>query len=452
MKYNILFLCDFNRNSANTIKDHILSFKKYSKHDIYFFNPVHKNKPDWFNLNKFDIIIIHYSIYILGDFFLNHTWREAITDTTAFKVQFIQDEYREVNAFHERMKELKIDLLFTCIPEEEIEKVYPSKKIPNMKKINNLTGYVSPYFEKTMPDYNMIRPIDVGYRGRTLGFWYGELAQEKANIGILFLEKAKNTGLKCDISSREEDRIYGKKWINFLKSCKCTLGTESGASVFDFTGDIKENVQKYCSKHPEANFKEVKDLFFKEVDGKIKLNQISPRVFEAIGCGCCLILYEGNYSGILKPDVHYIELKKDFSNIDEVFKKIKDDEFIRNMSRRAYEDIIASGKYSYQTFIKFFDKEIEKYFIERNESRLEVRPINNSSTNNISSKKPYSILKILQILNYLYLKTYKVLINFLYTTRTNFRRFGIFIKQLYLYSPFFFWEKIRLIILILKKN
>ena len=42
------------------------------------------------------------------------------------------------------------------------------------------------------------------------------------------------------------------------------------------------------------------------------MGQISPKMFEAISLGTVLVMFEGKYSNILKPDLHYISLKKDF--------------------------------------------------------------------------------------------------------------------------------------------
>lgn len=472
MNYKVLFLCDFNRFSANTIIDHAMSFKTYSKHDIFFYNPFSKNHPKWLDLNEFDIIIIHYSIYVLGESYLNETWRSAVSKSSAMKVQFIQDEYRTVNAIHNKMRELNIDVLFTCYPENEIEKVYPITKFSYLKKYSTLTGYVPEYLEATKPNLNNSRSIDVGYRARGLGFWWlGELYQEKSRIGKEFLYLAQDSSVTCDISSKEEDRIYGKGWIAFLKNSRCTLGTESGASVIDFTGEVEMKVKEYSRLNPDATFEEVQDLFFKDLEGKIKMNQISPRIFEAIGCGCCLILFEGNYSGILKPDIHYIELKKDFSNIKSVLAKIKDDTYVKNMAERAYEDIIASGKYSYRSFVRYFDKKIEECMKEERFNRdcritedpnwndIKADAINNSGTITCSctfrtneadiKKKPltkkiisypvslikYSFHKLVSVMNYFVSKY----LNFLWR-----------IKLLFKLHPFFFKEKLRLILHVFK--
>ena len=80
--------------------------------------------------------------------------------------------------------------------------------------------------------------------------------------------------------------------------------------------------------------------------------EVSPKMFEAVSLGTVLIMYPGNYGGIFKKDIHYIELQKDFSNIEDVMKKVHDDDFLQSMADRAYTDIVETGKYSYKTFIK----------------------------------------------------------------------------------------------------
>jgi hypothetical protein len=54
--------------------------------------------------------------------------------------------------------------------------------------------------------------------------------------------------------------------------------------------------------------------------------------------------------------VHYIPLKKDFSNFDEVIRLFKDVTVRKQLTDNAYRDLIAAGKYSYKTFIDSFDR------------------------------------------------------------------------------------------------
>ena len=52
-------------------------------------------------------------------------------------------------------------------------------------------------------------------------------------------------------------------------------------------------------------------------------------------------------------------LKKDGSNLEEVFLLLNNAEYVDAMADRAYRDVIASGNYSYKEFVRFVDGEIE---------------------------------------------------------------------------------------------
>lgn len=414
MGIHILVLCDFSENSAGTIIDHALSFKKYSKNSIYYYNPVYRKIPDWLHLDSFDVIVVHYTLCSIYNDYLDYSWRKSISASSALKVQFIQDEYRNVNYFHKFLSECNINVLFTCFPSSEVEKVYPTEKLPRLKKFNTLTGYVPEYLEEKEPDYNAQRSIDVGYRARGEGAWWlGELYQEKLWIGQEFKKRVEGKGLTCDISNREEDRIYGADWLKFLSNCRCTLGTESGASVIDFTNEIENSVKQYCLAHPNASFHEVQTKFLLPHEGKIKMNQISPRVFEAIGCGTALILFEGEYSGVVTPDVHYISLKKDFSNLEEVLRKITDTLFISTMTRRAYNDVIGSGRYSYRAFVHEFDDIIAKCILDKDS---DVIALGSVSKTNMQEKAESILKKIMYTIKRIYpLKRFIIRLYYLIT-------------------------------------
>jgi hypothetical protein len=115
-------------------------------------------------------------------------------------------------------------------------------------------------------------------------------------------------------------------------------------------------VEKAIKEKPDITYEEIFMRYLAEHEGKVIMNQISPRIFEAITLRTALVLFEGEYSGIIKPDIHYISLKKDFSNIDEVLGKLLDDSYLEKLTTRAYTDIVKSGLYSFKQFIQDFDK------------------------------------------------------------------------------------------------
>jgi len=221
-----------------------------------------------------------------------------------------------------------------------------------------LTGYVPEQLSGVKTKPLSERSIDVGYRARKCPFFLGRKSHEKFLIGKLFLEKTKGHELRNDVSSSEKDRIYGKKWIDFLSNCKTTLGTESGASIIDFTGKIEYELNRWQAFHPFGDFEDLPAHLLEE-DGKIELQVISPRCFEAACLGTVMVMYPGHYSGILEAGVHYISLEKDFSNIDEVTQAIKDTDFLETIANNARSELIDSGKHSFESFVIDFDDSLE---------------------------------------------------------------------------------------------
>ena len=95
-------------------------------------------------------------------------------------------------------------------------------------------------------------------------------------------------------------------------------------------------------------------------EGNVVVKVISPRVFEAASLGTALVMFPGQYSGIVTPGEHYIVLEKDFSNMDEVVRQLKDDDLVNAMTARAREDLILSGRWSYASFIADFDRVVDE--------------------------------------------------------------------------------------------
>jgi hypothetical protein len=119
--------------------------------------------------------------------------------------------------------------------------------------------------------------------------------------------------------------------------------------------------KEYLAIHPHADFWEVYENVLKTYEGNLVENTVSPRVFECAAHRTAMILFPGEYSGLVEPWVHYIPLQKDFSNMEEVVAALHDTNFLKALTERAYNDLIRSGKYSYQAMIQEFDQVIEEH-------------------------------------------------------------------------------------------
>jgi len=350
----VLLLCDRMSGIAATVFDHIDALERFSRHRIRRLEML-GDIPESVDLNRFDVIIVHYTLVLCADYYVSPAARQRLAEARALKAMFIQDEYRFVDKTIAAMNEIGVDLLFTCVPDEEIGKVYPEQRLPGVTKVNVLTGYVPARLLKLPLRPLAERSIDVGYRSRDLPAWLGRLAQEKMHIGRRFQEDGARCGLKLDISAREEDRLYGNSWIRFVRNCKAMLGVESGASVFDFTGDIQRNVEAHVARDPSVGFETLHDLYFADAEDKIRLAQISPRSFEAAALGTLMIMYEGEYSGILEPWRHYVPLKKDHSNFEAVVATLRDTKRATEIVAQAYHEIALNPRYSFQTAVAQVD-------------------------------------------------------------------------------------------------
>jgi glycosyltransferase involved in cell wall biosynthesis len=355
-KLNILFLYAANSTYTSTVQEYLSCFAKYSTNNMLFAEAV-RDAACHYEMSLFDVVFVHYSVRLTLDNYISPSIVDALQSCGSYKVLFIQDEYENTECSRRWMEKIGFHAVFTCVPEGQVHCIYPPERFPSTEFSTILTGYVPPTLERMNSALPLEeRPILVGYRGRQLPFRYGELAQEKYQIGLQMKSLCRQRGIECDIEWTEDKRIYGDKWYEFIGNCRAMLGSESGSNIFDFDGELSRRSEDIVADNPNITFEEFRAKVLHGIDGKYRMNQVSPRVFEAIACRTPLILFEGEYSGVVRPGEHYLALKKDFSNADQVLNKLADIDELKLMSERAYRDVIASGRYSYRNFVAKVDE------------------------------------------------------------------------------------------------
>ena len=357
----VLVLYDRQSTHVAAVREHLESFKAFSKHAVFYSCATDRTgMPPY--LRPFDVVVIHYSVRVSLEEHLNAHYAEALRMHPGLKVLFLQDEYDCPNTACNWIERLGIQSVFSaCVPENYRELVYPSPRFKHVDFRPTLTGYVPRRLEAA----RIWKPLAqreylIGYRGRELGPWYGALGRQKLEIGRRMKEICAEQGLRVDIEWSDDKRIYGAQWYEFISNCRATLATESGSDVFDFDGSLKATVEKAMRLHPEMTSDEAYERYIRQHDGKLRGRGISPKVFEAIALGTALVMFEGHYSGAVEPGAHYIVLNEDFSNVDEVLGRLKDDAYLAELTQRAYRDVVQSGRYSYRHFIEEFDRYVER--------------------------------------------------------------------------------------------
>lgn len=337
---HLLLLAD-DRHPANVVIDHINEIVALSKSVITLINPRRISDPEWLAPFPFDVILVHYSIFILSETYLSGLWKDYITSFPGVRAIIHEDEYQQIDKFRKTIAELGMDAVFSCLDTPEtMAKVYDVEALSNVSFYSCLPGYIARNFAQFQASPIAERPLDIIYRGRVLPAQLGRLGQEKRTIGDQVEALASPLGLKTDISSGEADRIYGEAWPAFLTSGRAMLGVEGGASIFDFDGSLAAAVADYQAAHPAAGFDEIWQALLKDHEGNVDFRTITPKFFEAIAAKTALILYPGAYNGILRADDHFIPLNRDGSNFADVAGKLADTDALQAMVDRTFDEIM----------------------------------------------------------------------------------------------------------------
>jgi hypothetical protein len=357
------------KSDRNTIDEHLYAFDRYSGEECHYLN-VFFGIPHYITRISFDLIIYHYTFTSLkwdGEprfrAYLERFGR--LKNLSGYKVAIPQDEYVNSIPTCEYFLTFGIKTVFTCLSPSDYQKVYPRELSGLDHYVTVLTGYID---ERSLNEVSRFRKphrdrgIDIGYRARKLPFWLGRHGIIKWQLTEKFQEACMGKDLRINLSNDYKDVFIGKDWYRFLGECRVVLGCEGGASLHDPDGSIRACVENYYAENPDAPFEEVEKRCFKGLDGNLHLFAISPRHFEACITKTCQALVEGEYAGIFKPGIHYIEIKKDWSNIEEVIGIIRDVDQCEKMAEQAYRDIVLSGEYTYRKFVLSMLEHVRKVY------------------------------------------------------------------------------------------
>lgn len=353
---------------VQTTLDYLLSFKQFSGFDVKFVHVTH-GALIGFDLEEFDIVFHNYCARLCFDGYVSDDYKHKLKNFHGIKVLSVQDEYDRTDALKYSIAELGFDIVLTCVPQDNLEYVYPSLEFPNTEFITVFTGYVPDNFAANLPSPKRLseRSIFIGYRGRDIGGRYGRLGFDKFEIGRRMKELCDARGIQTDIAMDEASRIYGTAWFDFVGNCRAMLGSESGSNVFDFDGGIEARFKEMAAANAGSPPSYAEFLpFVAQRDGEIEMGQISPRIFECAMMRTAMVLFKGRYSDALQPDVHYIQLEKDFSNFDLVISKLNDIHELEAMTGRAFDHLVSSGQFTYRTFYERVTAVIESRLSNRN--------------------------------------------------------------------------------------
>ncbi len=342
-----------------TLRDSLYAFERYSNARCWYLNIGLRRIPRWLRYVPFDGIVFHTTFLwdrVNPPRFDRHRHKlRRLAGVGVRRVALPQDEYLQSSALEGFIAEFDVDHVFSVAPESEWGKLYKGIDRKRVGLSRVLTGYLAP---DTLERIDAVvsneddRPIAIGYRSAKVSPALGRHGALKEQIATRFREAGKRRGLPVDIATGAAASIRGDEWYRFLAACRYTIGVEGGGSVHDPDGTLHARTDRYTAEHPNARFEEVEAACFPGQDGGIEYFAISPRHLEACATRTAQILVEGSYNGILRPGEHYIELKRDFGNLDAVLDLVERDSERARIVERAYRDIVVSGAYTYERLVR----------------------------------------------------------------------------------------------------
>lgn len=355
---------------VQTTLDYLLMLKKHSGFDVDFVHVTHDAVMD-FDLDAYDVVFNNYCARHCFPGYVSQDFIAALNRFRGLKVMAVQDEYDNTDRLKSAIRDLGFGLVLTCVPQSSIERIYPQAEFPGVEFMTVFTGYVADSLvdRGTSPKPLASRPIPVGYRGRDIGGRYGRLGFDKYEIGRRMKIECDTRGIANDIAMDEASRIYGSAWFDFIENCRTMLGSESGSNVFDFDGSLARRYAELTATNRgrPPSYAEFAPIIG-DRESAISMGQVSPRVFECAALRTPMILFRGSYSDVVEPGTHYIALEKDFSNVAKVLEQVNDLESLAAMAGRAYRDVIASGRFTYDAMLRDLRDRIERRLADRSET------------------------------------------------------------------------------------
>jgi hypothetical protein len=332
-----------------TTAQHLAAVTSVPDAEVLSYNAAHR-VPRWLESLRFDAVVLHTTYLGLRW----HRWFEQYRERSewlagmdALKVALPQDEYHHAHTLDDWLDDLGVSVVATVLDASHRDELYP-KLSGKAAFYEVLTGYVDDTaaggVRVPVPGQ---RPYDVVYRARHLPFWLGSQGQMKHRVGEAVSARAAVHDLRCDISTRPQAVVLGGAWLDLLASGRMTIGAESGSSTLDKRGELGTTVANWLERDPGLSFEEVDERMPSGWDD-YRFFAISPRHLEAVVTKTAQLLVEGRYSGVLDPERHYLPIRRDFSNLDEVLEQARDPERMAALTERAYEEIYVSGRYGFR--------------------------------------------------------------------------------------------------------
>jgi len=256
------------------------------------------------------------------------------------RIFFLNNEFRALGLKTQMAESLGARTLITQLNNDDAELLYQS--LWSHRILSLPYGYNPDVFKPTLPAKE--RVIDIGFRGDYYPIYVGH--DDRALLLDDFSAKVKDhPDLQTDIQVGQ--RLDRLEWAQYLNQCRSLIGHEAGSNCLESDENTRHFLNAQNRRLSHENFRQLivtmreTGVFDPPPSGRIA----APRNFEAMGTKTVQILLPGRYNDMLEAGTHYIELQRDFSNLETVLEMLFDNSTYTKIVERAYSDALAHHTY-----------------------------------------------------------------------------------------------------------
>ncbi|EJL33141.1 hypothetical protein PMI01_02301 [Caulobacter sp. AP07] len=333
-------------------RQRIFAWKAHFPGRIVFFNVGFPFDPAWITALDPDLVLIDATALAARYAARGSNALEravAAAPARARRIAAPLDEFLSLRRLREFLVEARIDLLLTALDPALWDSFYPVADRPYAIR-RMLTAYIDEPLirvaRRASPDLAR-RPIAVSYRAWETPAWLGEMGVLKREVGLRAAAWARAGGHRADVAMDGEGRLAGDAWIRLLGASRAVVGVEGGSSLIDPAGDLA-----LAEAAPLSGAGWTPPPSVIVATGSAEVRALSPRHLEAAVTRTFQVLVEGDYSGVLEAGTHYQPVGRDLSDIEAALDRSRDLAYAQAMVDRSYQEIVASGRYSWRTAVR----------------------------------------------------------------------------------------------------
>ena len=310
---NILVLYNAEAMAHSPVAEQLKGLQHHSAHQLCFLQTAPDSTPE-VDLTPFDAVFIHQSVPITQP---NQVSRSLLVQLVAFEgpvVLATEDPFDQPHAMAELIAGLGVRVILSPLPEDTLASRYDTQRLAPVDFVSiPLNTYSQPAETQAKPYIK--RVFDLTY------VWHGAETPDDALAQTIdtaldtltaFGHEKKHV---VDLRRAAGKRPEGLEWQQYIGNSRAFLGLDASLD-----------------------------------------NSLPWTVLDAIAHHTALVLPEGADSGTpLIANQHYIPLKANLSNLDEVFGALKDFDALAQMAQTTYDTFMANGCFNLNHYIQALD-------------------------------------------------------------------------------------------------